>query len=220
MNLLSCCLLRTRSRLVLLVLAFFGALLPFRAWADGAEGGAEAPDPSAHATPGPHRLQLTAGTHWMLEARDDYGSPPKFTPSLQAGYLYRAFRYLELGAGLSGYLWTESDGGPIVLPYAAVRAFAPFTSDAEAVELGFSLRMGVAIGYYHADIRNDPDHDHDPIHTGFGFTFGPDVRIPLDRGTSLHFALELSGFGEEQLSINYYKPLGTLGAALGIVTAL
>jgi len=108
MNLLSRCLLRTRSRLVLLVLAFFGVMLPCRARADGAEGGAGAPDPSAGSTPSPHRLQLTAGTHWMLAARSDYGESVAFTPSLQGAYLYRAFRYLELGAGLSGYLWTET----------------------------------------------------------------------------------------------------------------
>jgi len=220
MNLPSRCLPRTLSRLVLLVLALFGVMLPHRAWADGTEHGTSVPDPDpgARVTPSRHRLQLTAGANWMLEERFDYGAPAKFTPSLQAGYIYRAYRNLELGAGLSGYVWTESNGGPIVLPYVTGRAFVPFTSSDEAVELGFSLRLGPAIGYYHTDMRNLPDHN--PIHTGLGFTLGPDVRIPVQRGTSFHFSLEVSGFGDEPNSIDYYRAIGTVGAALGIVTAL
>ncbi|HMI84342.1 MAG TPA: hypothetical protein VK550_09630 [Polyangiaceae bacterium] len=92
MNVRSCCQLRTRLRLVLQVLAFFGVMLPHGALADGEQGRVSGPGPSACAPPSPHRVQLAAGAHYMPAARNDYGESLKITPSLQAAYLYRAFR--------------------------------------------------------------------------------------------------------------------------------
>jgi hypothetical protein len=59
-----------------------------------------------------------------------------------------------------------------------------------------------------------------PLHVGFGIAFGPDVRIPLNGRTSVHFSTGLSGLGQEKANINYDSPVASLGGALGIVTAL
>lgn len=198
---------KSHPRILAVVLAVFCVTAPRRARAQE----------TSEATPRVHRLLASAGADWILATRMDYGEVLDFTPNVHAAYQYRAFRHLDVGGGLSGYLWTQTNGGPIFVPHVTARVFVPFTSTRDAVELGFSVRVGAAIGHYHKGIRNDPGHD--PTHIGFALTLGPDFRVPLYGSTSLLFSAEIGGLGAEKSSIDWYSPVACVGGAAGIATA-